>query len=62
MKSLSNKEICIELRDIIKNVSIEYDKIWRKMARKIDSQFLINFIFKLVLNPRKGYIIVLSKL
>jgi len=58
MKSSSNKEICIELRDIIKNVSAEYDKIWRKRARKIDSQFLINFIFKLVLNPRNGYSII----
>ena len=62
MKSSSSKEICTELRDIINNVSTEYDKIWIKRARKIDSKFLINFIFKLILNTGNGYSIVLSEL
>jgi len=62
MTTISNKEICLRLKNIIEDVSTEYDKIWRKRARKIDSKFLINFIFQLVLNSKKGYGIILSEL
>lgn len=62
MRTVANKEICLILKNIIENVSTEYDKIWRKRARKIDSKFLINFIFQLVLNSKKGYGIILSEL
>jgi len=62
MTSDVNKTICLDIKNIIENVSTEYDKIWRKRARKIDSKFLINFIFQLVLNSKKGYGIVLSEL
>ena len=54
MRTVANKEICLILKNIIENVSTEYDKIWRKRARKIDSKFLINFIFQLVLNSKSS--------
>lgn len=62
MEANDNHKIFLEVKNIIENVSIEYDKIWRKRSRKIDSKFLINFIFQLVLNSKKGYSIILSEL
>ena len=38
MTSDVNKTICLDIKNIIENVSTEYDKIWRKRARKIDSK------------------------
>lgn len=30
METDINQKICLEVKNIIENVSIEYDKIWRK--------------------------------
>jgi len=53
----------LKVRDQIRNIAIEYDQIWRKRARLIDSELLFLFIFKLVLSKNKqGYGSVLIEL
>ena len=62
MITKNDKDILLLLKKSIDDIANEYDKIWRKRSRKIDSKFLINFIFQLVLNNKKGYSIILSEL
>ena len=58
----NDKDTWLLLKKSIDNIATEYDKIWRKRSRKIDSEFLINFIFQLALSSKKGYGIILSEL
>lgn len=57
MVTKDDKEMWMKLKKTIENIANEYDKIWRKRVRKIDSKFLINFIFQLVLNSKKGMVL-----
>ena len=50
------------IKDIINKVSSEYDKIWKKRNRSIDSKFLVSFIFQKITNTNKGYEITLMDL
>ena len=40
------------IKDIINKVSSEYDKIWKKRNRSIDSKFLVSFIFQKITNTK----------
>ena len=52
-----------ELQQIISRVSKGFDKDWQKRSRAIDTQFLVSFIFKLVLSKNKqGYSSIMSDL
>ena len=62
MITKNDKDTWLLLKKSIDNIATEYDKIWRKRSRKIDSKFLINFIFQLALSSKKGYGIILSEL
>lgn len=60
-----NKKIWTQIRDVIDNTAKKYDDRWRKRIKKsggINSKFLINFIFQLAINTKKGYGVVLSEL
>ena len=57
----SNK-IIQKIRTELDKLCEKYDSVWRKRSRTIDTRFMINFIFKLVLNSDKGYGILLSDL
>lgn len=58
MITKNDKDAWLLLKKSIDNIATECDKIWRK----IDSKFLINFIFQLALSSKKGYGIILSEL
>lgn len=51
-----------KIKKIIEKVSKKYDGEWIKRKRKIDSKFLIDFIFQLVIKGRKGYGIIISEM
>ena len=51
------------IQHLIEQSCLEFDKIWQKRKRVIDSQFLVIFILKLVLSKNKqGYNSVLTEL
>ena len=50
------------IRLIIEDVSKEYDKLWRKRSRKINSKFLTHFIFNILGHQGKGYAITLNRM
>lgn len=55
--------LCEQLPDIIKEISDNFDNTWRSRKRKIDTQFLILFILKLILSKNKqGYGSVLNEM
>ena len=51
-----------KIKQIIEKVSKKYDNQWIKRKRKIDSKFLIDFIFQLVIKGAKGYGIIISEM
>jgi hypothetical protein len=60
MNISKTSRLCEQLSDIIQEVSNDFDNTWRLRKRKIDTQFLILFIFKLILSKNKqGYSSVL---
>jgi len=50
------------INKIITEVSSEYDKLWIKRNRSINSKFLLSFIFHLTCNKHKGYGVSLLEL
>ena len=56
MNERLDHDFWIKVRDQIRDVAIDYDQVWRKRARLINSELLFLFIFKLVLSKNKqGY-------
>ena len=63
MQLLDSQKLCDELPNIIKNISQEFDGKWRIRKRKIDTHFLVLFIFKLILSKNKqGYSSILQEM
>ena len=50
------------IRNIISDVTKEYDKLWIKRNRGINSKFLLDFIFNIIVNGDKGYAITLGEM
>ena len=50
------------VKTIIDDVSKEYDKLWIKRNRGINSKFLIDFIFHIIANGDNGYAVTLGEM
>ena len=51
------------IQELIEQLCVEFDKVWQKRKRVIDTKFLVTFITKLVLSKNKqGYGSVLTEL